>query len=393
MLFSKLAPDRNQTDPNVLLPGPAMSGGAMSGNGAMSGGAAMSGNKPAMSGNNPAMSGNGAMMSARGAAGALPVQGMLPPLDGAVEWLNSAPLTAQGLRGKVVVVDFWTYSCINCLRALPFVKAWYDKYRDQGLVVIGIHAPEFAFEKDLRNVRREVKDLGVTYPVAVDNDYALWRAFGNQYWPAHYFVDVQGNIRHTHFGEGEYDASERVIQQLLLEAGNANAAAGGLVTAEGEGAALPSNDSDVLSPETYVGHSRAESFASPGGQVPSAAHAYTLPPKLRLNEWGLDGTWTVEEEDAVLNGVPGRIAFRFQARDLHLVLGPGPDGKPVRFRVRLDGAPPGDDHGVDVDAAGEGTVTEQRLYQLVRQSGEVHDHAFEIEFLDPGVAAYAFTFG
>jgi thiol-disulfide isomerase/thioredoxin len=390
VLFSRLAPDRNQTDPNVLLPGPAMSGGAMSGNGAMSGGA-MSGNKPAMMSGNGAMSGGA--MSARGAAAALPVQGMLPPLDGATEWLNSAPLTAEGLRGKVVVVDFWTYSCINCLRALPFVKAWYEKYADQGLVVIGIHAPEFAFEKDLRNVRREVKDLGVTYPVAVDNGYALWRAFGNQYWPAHYFIDANGNIRHTHFGEGEYDASERVIQQLLVEAGNASAAAGGLVAAEGDGAALPSNDSDVLSPETYVGHSRAESFASPGGQVPGAPHAYTLPPKLRLNEWGLDGTWTVEEEDAVLSGASGRIAFRFQARDLHLVLGPGADGKPVRFRVRLDGAPPGDDHGVDVDAAGEGTVTEQRLYQLVRQSGEVHDRAFEIEFLDPGVMAYAFTFG
>jgi thiol-disulfide isomerase/thioredoxin len=341
---------------------------------------------------NGAMSG-GAMMSARGAAGALPVQGMMPPLDGATEWINSEPLTAEALRGKVVVVDFWTYSCINCLRALPFVKAWYEKYRDQGLVVIGIHSPEFAFEKDLRNVRREVKDLGVTYPVAVDNDYKLWRAFGNQYWPAHYFIDAKGNIRHTHFGEGEYDASERVIQQLLVEAGKANAAAAGLVSADGEGAALASNDADVLSPETYVGHSRADNFASPGGQVPDEAHAYTLPPKMSLNEWGFDGTWTVHEEDAVLNAAPGRIAFRFQARDLHLVLGPGPDGKPVRFRVTLDGAPPGGDHGVDVDAAGEGTVTEQRLYQLVRQSGDVRAHVFEIEFLDPGVMAYAFTFG
>jgi cytochrome c biogenesis protein CcdA/thiol-disulfide isomerase/thioredoxin len=396
LLFSKLMPDRNQTDPNVLLPGPSMAGGAMSGN------PAMAGNNPAMAGNGAmsggAMRGNGAMaggamMSARGAAGALPVQGTMPPLDGATEWINSEPLTAEALRGKVVVVDFWTYSCINCLRALPFVKAWYEKYRDQGLVVIGIHSPEFAFEKDLRNVRREVKDLGVTYPVAVDNDYKLWRAFGNQYWPAHYFIDANGNIRHTHFGEGEYDASERVIQQLLVEAGNATAAAAGLVTAEGEGAALPSNDADVLSPETYVGHSRADNFASPGGQVQDEAHAYTLPSKLSLNEWGFDGTWTVHEEDAVLNAAPGRIAFRFQARDLHLVLGPGPDGKPVRFRVKLDGAPPGDDHGVDVDAAGEGTVTEQRLYQLVRQSGDVRAHVFEIEFLDPGVMAYAFTFG
>ena len=382
LLFSKLMPDRNQTDPGVLLPGPAP------------GGAMMSGNNPAMmSGNNPAMTG-GAMMSARGAAGALPVQGDLPPLEGATEWINSAPLTVDGLRGKVVVVDFWTYSCINCLRALPFVKAWYEKYRDQGLVVIGIHAPEFAFEKDLRNVRREVKDLGVTYPVAVDNSYALWRAFGNQYWPAHYFIDATGKIRHTHFGEGEYDESERVIQKLLVEAGNANAAAAALVSAEAEGAALASNQSDVLSQETYVGHKRAdESFASPGGLEPDTAHAYTLPQRLRLNQWGLDGTWTVEDEDAVLSGATGRIAFHFQARDLHLVLGPGADGKPVRFRVRIDGAPPGDDHGVDADAAGEGAVTEQRLYQLVRQSGEVRDRTFEIEFLDPGVMAYAFTFG
>ena len=392
LLFSKLLPDRNQTDPNVLLPGPAMSGGAMSANNP-----AMSGNNPAMRPGGGAMSGGamsgGAMMSARGAAAALPVQGMLPSLAGATEWINSEPLTPEGLRGKVVVVDFWTYSCINCLRALPFVQAWYDKYRDQGLVVIGIHSPEFAFEKSLRNVRREVKDLGVTYPVAVDNDYALWRAFGNQYWPAHYFIDAKGNIRHTHFGEGEYDASERVIQQLLVEAGSASAATAGLVAAAGEGAALPSNDADVLSPETYVGHARAESFASPGGQVPDEAHAYTLPPKLRLNEWGLDGTWTVRDEEAVLAEPGGRIAFRFQARDLHLVLGPSADGKPVRFRVTVDGMPPGADHGVDVDVAGEGTVTEQRLYQLVRQSGEIRDRVFEIEFLDPGVMAYAFTFG
>ncbi|HEX5047760.1 MAG TPA: cytochrome c biogenesis protein DipZ, partial [Gammaproteobacteria bacterium] len=399
LLFSKLMPDRNQTDPNVLLPGPSAPGGAMSGNNPAMSGGAMSGNSPAMSGNNPAMmrgngamAGGGAMMSARGAAGALPVQGMMPPLDGATEWINSAPLTAEALRGKVVVVDFWTYSCINCLRALPFVKAWYEKYRDQGLVVIGIHAPEFAFEKNLRNVRREVEDLGVTYPVAVDNDYALWRAFGNQYWPAHYFIDAKGNVRHTHFGEGEYDASERVIQQLLVEAGSANAATAGLVTGSGEGAALASNDSDVLSQETYVGYSRAENFV-PGEQVKDVAHTYGLPKTLRLNEWGLDGNWTVQEEDAVLNAAPGRLSFHFQARDLHLVLGPGADGKPVRFRVTLNGAPPGDDHGVDVDAAGEGTVTEQRLYQLVRQSGDVRDRVFEIEFLDPGVMAYAFTFG
>ena len=381
-LFGGLMPEHGPTvsagDDGVLLPGPAMAGG-----GAMSGG-------PAMMSGNPAMTG-GAMMSARGAAG-LPVVGALPALDGATEWLNSPPLTADGLRGHVVVVDFWTYSCINCLRALPYVKAWYEKYRAQGLVVIGIHSPEFAFEKDLRNVRREVKSLGIAYPVAVDNDYALWRAFGNQYWPAHYFVDAQGNIRHTHFGEGEYDESERVIQQLLAEAGAANTPSG-FVAAAGEGAALPSDELHVLSPETYIGHARADSFASRGGQVPGVAHAYTVPPRLSLNEWALDGPWTVGEESATSSGAPSGIVFHFQARDLHLVLGPGPAGKPVRFRVTLDGMPPGANHGTDVDADGNGVVSEERLYQLIRQSDEVRDRTFAIEFLDPGVVGYAFTFG
>jgi cytochrome c biogenesis protein CcdA/thiol-disulfide isomerase/thioredoxin len=385
-LFGRLIPERKARDDDVLLPGPAMAGGG-----------AMTSRNPAMNAGaaGAAASGaaGGAMMSARGAsAGGLPVVGKLPPLDGATEWLNSPPLTADGLRGHVVVVDFWTYSCINCLRALPYVKAWYEKYRNEGLVVIGVHAPEFAFEKDLRNVRREVKALGIEYPVAVDNAYALWRAFGNQYWPAHYFIDARGDIRHTHFGEGEYDVSERVIRQLLAEAGTA-ALPTGLVAATGEGAALPSDELHVLSPETYLGHARAENFASPGGQVPGATHSYTLPPRLALNEWALDGSWTVGEESAAANAAPSRIAFHFQARDLHLVLGPGADGKPIRFRVRLDGAAPGADHGTDVDAGGNGTVSEERLYQLIRQSGDVRDRTFEIEFLDPGVVGYAFTFG
>jgi cytochrome c biogenesis protein CcdA/thiol-disulfide isomerase/thioredoxin len=387
-LFGKLMPDRKPPAPNdddVLLPGPGISGngGAISGNDAMKGGGAMRGGNGAMTG--------GAMTSARGAAG-LPVIGTLPPLDGATQWLNSPPLTADGLRGHVVVIDFWTYSCINCLRALPYVKAWYEKYRDKGLVVIGIHAPEFAFEKDLRNVRREVKDLGVTYPVAVDNDYKLWRAFGNEYWPAHYFVDANGKIRHTHFGEGEYDESERVIQQLLEEAGGGNLPAD-LVSATGTGAALAADETHVLSPETYIGHARADSFASPGGQVPGVAHDYSALAKLALNQWALEGNWTVGEESAVENAASARILFHFQARDLHLVLGPGPDGKPIRFRVRLDGAAPGADHGADIDADGNGTVSEERLYQLIRQSGDIRDRVFEIEFLDPGVVGYAFTFG
>jgi cytochrome c biogenesis protein CcdA/thiol-disulfide isomerase/thioredoxin len=372
LLFARLMPDRGGDD--VLLPGPAMAGaGAM------------------MSGNNPAMMQGGAAMSARGAVAAQ-ASVRMPPLDGATEWLNSEPLTREALRGKVVLIDFWTYSCINCIRALPYVRAWHQKYEDEGLIVIGVHSPEFAFEKSLRNVQREVRDLEITYPVAVDNDYAIWRAFSNQYWPAHYFVDATGNIRHTHFGEGEYDVSERVIQELLTEAGSAGAASA-LVTVGGEGAALPSDQLSVLSPETYIGHSRAESFVSPGGQVPDTAHDYTVPERLGLNDWALEGNWTVGEEDALLNSAGGRIVFRFFARDLHLVLGPRDDGQAIRFRVRVDGAPPGDDRGVDVDAAGEGTVTEERLYQLIRQSGEVRDRLFEIEFLEPNVMAYAFTFG
>ena len=346
---------------------------------------------PIVSGDNAMMAG-GAMMSARAAPDSLPVESVMPPLDGVTQWLNSEPLARENLRGKVVLIDFWTYSCINCIRALPFVKAWHEKYRDDGLVVIGVHAPEFAFEKDLRNVRREVAKLGIEYPVAVDNDYAVWRAFGNQYWPAHYFIDAMGNVRHKHFGEGEYDASERVIQQLLAEAGNAVVATD-LVAPNGEGSALAPDLVSVVTPETYVGHTRAESFASPGGQVPGVAHDYAVPQRLRLNEWALDARWTVGEEDAVLNAAPGKIVMHFQARDLHLVLGPGPDGKPVRFRVKLDGAAPGDDHGADIDAEGGGTVDDYRLYQLIRQQGAVRDRTFEIEFLDSGVAAYAFTFG
>jgi cytochrome c biogenesis protein CcdA/thiol-disulfide isomerase/thioredoxin len=387
MLFARLMSDRGGDESDVLLPRSAMAGGAM-----------MSGNNPAMMSGNPAMlaggaamQGGGATLSARDAGGArTPI--MMPPLDGATQWLNSAPLTADALRGKVVLVDFWTYSCINCIRALPYVRAWHEKYQDQGLVVIGIHSPEFAFEKSLRNVEREVRDLRITYPVAVDNDYALWRAFSNQYWPAHYFVDATGAIRHTHFGEGDYDASERVIRQLLAEAGRSDAA-DELVTPDSEGAAVPSDELSVLSPETYIGHRRAESFVSPGGQLPGAAHDYTVPSRLGLNDWALAGNWTVRDEDAVMNSATGRVVFRFQARDLHLVLGPRDEGQAIRFRVRVDGAPPGNDHGTDVDAAGHGTVTEQRLYQLIRQSGEIRDRLFEIEFLDPNVMAYAFTFG
>ena len=322
----------------------------------------------------------------------LAVEGQMPALEGAVQWINSAPLTAAGLRGKVVLVDFWTYSCINCLRALPYVRAWADKYKGAGLVVIGVHAPEFAFEKDLDNVRRATRDLGITYPVAVDNDYAIWRAFHNQYWPAHYFIDARGQIRYHHFGEGQYAQSEAVIQQLLAEAGRAGSG-GDFVAPRATGVGQAPDDANVGSPETYVGYGRADGFVSPGGQVQDRASDYAAPATLDLNEWALAGHWNVRAESAALEAARGRIVYRFHARDVHLVLGPGAGGRPVRFRVRLDGAPPGNSHGVDADAEGRGTVTGQRLYQLIRQLGPIEDRTVEIEFLDAGVAAFAFTFG
>ncbi|HEX7854377.1 MAG TPA: cytochrome c biogenesis protein CcdA [Sphingobium sp.] len=322
---------------------------------------------------------------------ALPVEGEFPSLSGATEWINSPPLSSQSLRGKVVLVDFWTYSCINCLRSLPYVRAWAEKYKDQGLVVIGVHAPEFAFEKDPANVRKAVHDLGIGYPVALDNDHAIWRAFKNQYWPAHYFIDGKGRIRYHHFGEGQYAESEKVIQRLLAENGSA---IGDMKTVRVEGTGIgAAANRDVGSPETYVGYGRGQRFASAGGYVRDVPHDYELSPLVSLNDWGLAGRWTVGREHAVSNGAGGRIAFRFHARDLHLVLGPSSDGRAVRFRVTIDGKAPEGDHGVDVDGAGSGVVTGQRLYQLVRQKGAVKDRTFQIEFLDSGVQAFAFTFG
>ncbi|MGH6944278.1 MAG: cytochrome c biogenesis protein DipZ [Geminicoccaceae bacterium] len=347
-----------------------------------------------MAGDPATMSGSPAMMmKARPAPQVpdLPVEGRLPSLSGAVAWLNSPPLTADGLKGKVVLVDFWTYSCINCLRAIPYVRAWAEKYRDQGLVVIGVHSPEFAFEKNIDNVRKAVANLDIHYPVAIDNNYAIWRAFHNQYWPAHYFIDAQGRIRHHHFGEGDYEESERVIQELLAEAGRASPATG-LVSVKASGAEAAPDISDLRSPETYIGYARAENFISPGGAVRDTPHVYTAPTP-RLNQWALSGNWTIGKEHAVLNQKGGAIVFRFHARDLHLVLGPAANGDPVRFRISLDGAAPGESHGTDVDAEGRGVVTRQRLYQLVRQHGAISDHTFEIRFLDLGARAYAFTFG
>jgi cytochrome c biogenesis protein CcdA/thiol-disulfide isomerase/thioredoxin len=322
---------------------------------------------------------------------ALPDEGPFPSLAGATAWLNSEPLTPASLKGKVVLIDFWTYSCINCLRAIPYVRAWAEKYKSQGLVVIGVHAPEFAFEHQIANVKKADADLKITYPVAIDNDYAIWRAFDNHYWPAHYFIDAKGRVRHHHFGEGNYDESERVIKELLAEAGHKDVT-GGLVAVNAKGAEAAADESEDKSPETYLGYNRGENFVSPGGADEDKPRVYDAG-NPTLNQWGLVGEWTIGGERSALDKPDGAIVYRFHARDLHLVLGPAKDGKPIRFRVTIDGAAPGASHGSDTDPEGNGTVTGQRLYQLIRQSGPIQDRTFEIKFLDPGVEAFAFTFG
>jgi cytochrome c biogenesis protein CcdA/thiol-disulfide isomerase/thioredoxin len=321
----------------------------------------------------------------------LPIEGLAPSLDGAVAWLNSPPLTTEQLRGKVVLVDFWTYSCINCIRTVPYVRAWAEKYKDQGLVVIGVHAPEFAFEKKVDNVKKAVDDFKIGYPVAIDNDYKIWRAFENSYWPAHYLIDADGQIRYHHFGEGNYGQTEQAIQDLLREAGSEMAVTAP-VAPDAKGAEASPDLKNIRSGETYLGYQRATSFASPENLRADAANDYSVGDP-DLNEWGLSGTWTVGAEQAVLDQPDGSIAYRFSARDLHLVLGPGAAGKPVRFQVTIDGKSPGQNHGADTDADGNGMVTSTKLYQLVRQSGDVGARNFKIRFLDPGVEAYAFTFG
>jgi thiol-disulfide isomerase/thioredoxin len=316
----------------------------------------------------------------------------LTSLDRANEWLNSPPLTASALHGKVVLIDFWTYTCINWLRTLPYVRAWAEKYRNERLVVIGVHAPEFAFEKNISNVRRAVKEMRIDYPVAVDNEHVIWRAFSNQYWPALYFVDAQGRVRHHYFGEGAYEQSEMIIQRLLNEAG-VGGIGDNLVSVDARGLEVAADWGSLKSPENYVGFERTENFASPGGLVLDKPHMYELPSRLRLNEWALSGDWTVKKDTAVLNKASGSITYRFHARDLHLVMGPAAPETSVRFRVLIDGQPPGAAHGIDVDEQGNGTVTEQRLYQLIRQPKPIADRQFEIEFLGSGVEAFAFTFG
>ncbi len=319
-------------------------------------------------------------------------EGPMPSLDGAVSWINSPPIKTSALRGKVVLIDFWTYSCINCLRALPYVEGWAKKYKNSGLVVIGVHTPEFAFEKDRTNIEKAVRDLKINYPVAIDSDYNIWRAFHNEYWPAHYFIDGKGRIRYHHFGEGEYAESEQVIQELLKENGATSLSDSSLAVAATGAEAAP-DKSNVRSSETYIGYNRAQNFVSASPVAQDSRKTYSLPGRLSLNQWGLTGAWTIGPESAVLQTAPGTITFRFHARDLHLVLGPTKDGKPVRFIVKLDGTPPGDDHGTDTDPTGAGTAQGHRLYQLIRQKGPVEDRTFEIQFLDPGVQAFAFTFG
>ncbi|MGO8099923.1 cytochrome c biogenesis protein DipZ [Rhizobium leguminosarum] len=321
----------------------------------------------------------------------LPVEGHAPSLDGAVEWLNSEPLTTEQLRGKVVLVDFWTYSCINCIRTIPYVRAWAEKYADQGLVVIGVHAPEFAFEKKTDNVKKAIGDFQIGYPVAIDNDYKVWRAFENSYWPAAYLIDAKGKIRYHHFGEGNYNRTEKAIQDLLREVGSQTTASAPVVP-NAKGVEAGPDLGNIRSGETYLGYEQAANFASPEGLQADTARNYSIA-EPGLNGWGLSGTWIVGRDQATLDQPGGGITYRFSARDLHLVLGPGAGDKPIRFQVKIDGKAPGPDHGSDIDADGNGTVTATRLYQLVRQSGTVAARNFEIRFLDPGVQAYAFTFG
>lgn len=322
----------------------------------------------------------------------LPVEGRMPALDGATTWIGSRALSTAGLRGKVVLVDFWTYSCINSLRQIPYLRAWAARYGDHGLVVIGVHSPEFTFERNLDNVRQAVKDIAPGYPVAVDSDHAVWNAFNNEYWPALYFVDSQGRIRHHVFGEGEYEKSEAIIRQLLAEAGHDDLPAGPTAI-KAEGAEAQADWDDLRTNETYVGSARADHFASQEGATRGRGTSYTAPTSLRSGYWALAGAWMVSRESAQSNEAKARIVYRFHARDVHLVMGPSTTGTPIRFKVLIDGKPPGDGHGVDVDAAGNGTVTKPRMYQLIRQQKPIEDRLFEIEFSDPGVQVYAFTFG
>ena len=327
----------------------------------------------------------------RGFHSSLGDEGAMPDLD-AIGWLNSAPLSRTVLRGKVVLVNFWTYTCINSLRPLPYVKSWATKYKDAGFVVIGVHTPEFSFEHEPINVENAVRNLNVSFPIAIDSKYGIWRSFNNQAWPAQYLVDAKGRIRYHHFGESDYEAIERVIQELLKENG-ATGLASETTSVSGVGIEAAPDWTDARSPETYIGYRQAENFASPEKMHKDSIQVFSAPAKLSLNHWGLSGSWKVNAESAVLQAVPGKIVFRFHSRDLHLVLASAKDSKPVRFIVRVDGAAPGENRGIDSALDGSGEVREPRLYQLIRQKGPIADRTFEIEFLDPGVQALDFTFG
>jgi thiol-disulfide isomerase/thioredoxin len=324
--------------------------------------------------------------------GPFPTEGYLPGFDGATGWLNSPPLTVEELRGKVVLVDFWTYTCINWLRTLAYVRAWAEKYKDSGLVVVGVHTPEFPFERDIDNVREAAADMNVWYPIALDSGYEVWRAFSNRYWPAVYIADAQGRIRHHQFGEGGYDDCERGIQQLLREAG-VSALADDLVSLAPDGFEAQADWTNLRSPETYLGYAQGQNFASPGGPKIRRTATYELPTMLMLNQWALEGDWTIGSGATVLDADGGRLAFRFHARDVHLVVGPPDRGTPVPFRVLVDGGPPGEAHGLDTDEDGNGTVSQQRLYQLIRERGSIADRTFEITFSAAGAEVYVFTFG
>ncbi len=322
----------------------------------------------------------------------LAARGQLPGFDGATGWLNSPPLTPADLGGNVVLVDFWTYTCINWLRTLGYVRAWAEKYGDRRLVVVGVHTPEFPFERDLENVRRAAKEMRLAYPIALDSDFAVWRAFNNMYWPAVYIADAQGRIRHHQFGEGQYDECERVVQRLLHEAG-AEGVGDDLVSITPDGFEAQADWTSLRSPETYLGYEQGQSLASPDGVAFDEPRSYVAPDSLALNQWALGGDWTIESGASVLNRAAGRIAFRFHARDVHLVMAPRARDTSVPFRVLVDGEPPGDAHGLDVDERGHGMLTQPRLYQLIRERGSIIDRTFEISFLAPGVEAYVFTFG
>ncbi|MDO9376096.1 MAG: thioredoxin family protein [Ferruginibacter sp.] len=322
----------------------------------------------------------------------LPIEAVFPSFSGATGWLNSKPLTAKELKGKVVLIEFWTFTCINWMRTNPYARAWAEKYKAQGLIVIGVHTPEFSFEKDIDNIRRSVKDRNINYPVAIDNNYGVWNAFKNQYWPAFYFIDARGNIRHHQFGEGNYEQSEKVIQQLLTEAGSVGLN-NELVSLETDGDEADADWSNLQSPENYLGYPRTNDFASPGNLKINKGHEYILPKRLKLNEWALSGEWTAGKEAVMLNSSNGRIVYQFHARDVNLVMGPTVPGTSTRFRISIDGQPPEFAQGKDIDNKGFGIVSEQRMYQLIRQTSPIIDRKFEIEFLDPGVEAFAFTFG